>query len=604
MKNMFKHKLVAASALAVALFASYSCKEDDQFIFPEPADTELSTLEVMRKDPDFASFLEVADKCGEGTLDSLLNQSRVYTVWAPVNEAVKKDSLIQCIEEGKREAVFQQFVKYHIANNRHAANGEIEADNKLLMVNDKYVSFYGNTDDGYIFGNSNIIESNILTKNGLVHKISNVTKYDPSIWEALATINSVASFWDFCKSFTKKEIDKANSIPGPIVNQQQTYLDTAYYESNELLYLSNLGPVDNEDSILITFVPTSEVWDKLVAESPSFFRFNMEDWTDMQKIEADSISQVRGAKDYLRYLTYSMTEQEFVGGEIDLENLPDSLIAMHRDYPDRKKFALADFNAVETIKMSNGEIRVIDNMPFTPYDLWYDTISVEGENDGMVRRVGKDKDEMVMQSGSFTTRVIDDKKRNPAYDDELSNDRFVVAKEESASLLPYRTYFFKNVLSAKYKIAIVTVPENITSDEDIISITSADKDPSKLKSSALRITVNYGGQQIYANPQNQTVVQGKKAFLNTIRPKALAVDTIYLVNTTTKEPYIFDFEYCEDYSGITTRQFEDEDYTVEVKIESVQPAKSRTQLDQQFAKNFQLDQILLIPVREDETANP
>lgn len=603
MKNMFKHKLVAASALAIALFASYSCKEDDHFIFPEPANTELSTLEVMKKDPDFASFLEVADKCG--ALDSLLNQSRVYTVWAPVNEAVKKDSLIQCIEEGKREAVFQQFVKYHIANNRHAANGEIEPDNKLLMVNDKYVSFYGNTEDGYIFGNSNIIESNILTKNGLVHKISNVTKYDPSIWEALATINSVASFWEFCKSFTIKEIDKGNSIPGPIVNQQQTYLDTVYYERNEILNLNNLGPVDNEDSIYITFVPTSEVWNNLVAEAPAFFRFNTEEWTEEQIIEADSIANVRGAKEYLRYLTYSMTEQEFVDKQIDFENLPDSLIAMHRDYPDRKKFATAMFNTVETIKMSNGEIRVLGEMPFTPYDLWYDTIKVEAENEGMVRRIGEGNDATMSQAGLFTTITLDEKKRNPAYEDELSQDRFVFANVDG-STHPTRTYFFKNVLSAKYKIAIVTVPENITSDDDIVS--NKDKDPSKLNSSALRVTVNQGGKQLYANPASATTISGAQRYMNAIRPRPLAVDTIFLVDVSTNEPYIFDFEYCEDFSGISTRAFEDKDYTVEVKVESVRPAKrgtgNRPAADNAYAQNFQLDQILLIPVREDEPVNP
>lgn len=606
MKNMFRHKLIAASALAFALFASYSCKDDDKFIFPEPADTELSTLEVMRKDPELANFLEVADRCGEGTLDSLLNQSRVYTIWAPVNEAVDKDYLIQCIEDGKREMVFQQFIKFHIANNRHAANGEIDKSNKLMMINEKYVTFCGNTVDGYTFGDSRVVESNILTKNGLIHKISNAVTYSPSIWEALANINSVSTFWQFCKSFTVKEIDKHNSIPGPIVNQMPTYLDTVYYETNEILNLNNLGPVDNEDSIYITYVPTSEVWDKLVADAPAFFRYNMEEFTDEQKQEADSIANVRGAKDYLRYLTYSMTEQEFADGVIDFDNLPDSLIAMHRDYPDRKKFASSMFNEIERVTMSNGEIRVLDYMPFTPYDLWYDTIKVEAENDGMVR---KDADDVMVQSGLFETITLDEKERNEAYEDELSQDRFLLARPDG-STLPARTYFFRNVLSAKYKIAIVTVPENITSDDNIISGTVGD--PTTIKSSALRVTVSQSGEQLYSNPQSPIVINRQQYYLNSIRPNPLAVDTIYFVDTETSEPYVFDFQYCEDFSGISTRQFEEEDYTVEVSIQTVRPAirkivggRPQNAVDNVYAQNFQIDQILLIPVREEEeTTNP
>ena len=101
----------------------------------------------MQKDPDYANFLEVVDKCG--CLDSLLNQARVYTVWAPINSAVDKDALLEQIENGERETVFQQFVKYHISNYRHPANGTLEEDNSLLMLNGKYVAFVGDKENGY-----------------------------------------------------------------------------------------------------------------------------------------------------------------------------------------------------------------------------------------------------------------------------------------------------------------------------------------------------------------------------------------------------------------------------------------------------------------------
>lgn len=599
MKKMFKHKLLAVSALAVALFTGYSCQDDDNY--PMPANAGFTSLEVMKNDQDFANFLAVVDKCGEGCLDSLFNQSRVYTIWAPVIDDEKKESLIASIEEGNREDVFQQFVKFHIANYLHPANGELEATNKLLMMNNKYAVFTGNTTDGYTFGDCNLIEPNIRTKNGIIHKIAAPVKYSPSIWESLRSIASVKSFWDFCESFTVKEIDRINSIPGPIVNQQQTYLDTAYNEKNEITNGSNLGPIDNEDSLFITFVPTSEAWNRVYNEAPNFFRYDTENFTDEQKIEADSLSLVRGAKEYLRYLTYSITDQKVEEGKASLDNLPDSLIAYHRETP-RKKFPMTLFaNPVETINMSNGQLRVLDYMPFSPCDLWFDTIFVQADNFGLVR---VDENEITQQRGLFETIFVDEKKRNPAYDDDLAYDAYLQARPDG-STMPWRTYFFKNVLSAKYKVAFVTVPE------DFMTIPKEDEEntkPVKVNASSLRVSVNYRGEQLYANPATPVKVSGQDAYYNTIRPSIAKVDTIFLTNVDTGEPFVFDLGYCEDYSGISTREFKDKDYTFEVKIETAKPATRKIQagrpvisIDNAYAQSFQIDQIMLIPVVEDET---
>ncbi len=61
MKTIFKNKLLVASTLAVALFASYSCDDKDVFVFPEPVTAEKTMLEVMQEDDDFAQFLEVVE---------------------------------------------------------------------------------------------------------------------------------------------------------------------------------------------------------------------------------------------------------------------------------------------------------------------------------------------------------------------------------------------------------------------------------------------------------------------------------------------------------------------------------------------------------------
>lgn len=596
MKTMFKHKLIVAIALAAALFASYSCEDKDTYHFPEPGNEELTMLEVMQKDPDYANFLAVVDKCGVGCLDSLLNQSRVYTVWAPTNEAVDKDALIERIENGERETVFQEFVKYHISNYRHPANGDLSEESSLMMLNGKYVRFTGNTNDGYTFGDQEVIETNIIAKNGLIHKIANAVRYEPSIWELIKNTQLVKSFWDFCYSFNVKEIDYDASIKGPIVDQEQTYLDIVYRESNEILYLPQLGPVDNEDSLYIVYVPTSEVWNKVTTEAVEYFKFDQTNFTDEQKIEADSLSNVRGAKEYLRYLTYSMTDQEFANGVVDFENLPDSLVAMVNEKP-RKKMAVADLTPVEIIKASNGEMRILDYMPFKPTELWFDTIRVEAENE--YYNVRKDQYDAYVQRGKFNNETVDEKDIDPIYEgSELSGYAYMRA-EALDGILPTRTYFVRDVLSAKYKIAIIAVPEDFKQKGD--GVTNKNQ-------SALIVNVSQSGKTMATFPDPSLVKSmsgGKEGYLpdDVIRPEKAALDTIFLTDAETGEPHIFDFEYCEKFNGFSTKTFEDKDYTVEITISSavlVKKQGNRYQQNTAVDNTFRIDAILLIPVEEEE----
>lgn len=593
MKTMFKHKLMVALAVAATLFASYSCEDNDES-YPPLANAEVTSLEFMQNDPQLTSFLEVVDKCG--CLDSLLNQSRVYTIWAPVNEAVDKDALIERIENGEREAVFQEFVKYHISNFLHPANGTLEDDNNLLMLNGKYALFAGNINDGYTFGGNEIIQTNIRTKNGIVHKIAAKLEYKPSIWEALKSVKSIDSFWDFCHSFTVKEIDHGNSIPGPIVNQQQTYLDTAYYETNEILNFSNLGPIDNEDSIYIVYAPTAEVWNKVTAEAENYYRFYTDEFDEEQKYEADSLAKVRGAKDYLRYMTFSMTEQDFADGVIDFANLPDSLVSFHRQEP-RKKFASVDLvSTYEPIETSNGQLRILDYMPFKPTDLWHDTIRIEAESAGNVR---KDEYDDFVQRGTFATVRVNEKEMNPLYEKtKISGNNYLLASADGG-VLPTRTYFVKNILSAKYKIALIAVPEDILEKGD---------GTKNKNQSAISVLVTQRGETLceFPDPSVAVNLQGGagKAFLpdDVIRPEKAAVDTIFLCDAETGEPHVFDFKYCESYAGFSTWDYKDRDYTTEITISTVKLAKKQGKNYRQETavdNSFRIDAVLIIPV-EDE----
>ncbi len=618
MKAMFKNKLLAASALAIALFTSYSCSDsdiviDDVYQFPEPEDSELTALKVMQKDGDFADFLSVVDLCGEECADSLFNQERVYTIFAPVNGSFPISEIQSRIERGDREGVFREFVKSYVVNFKHAANGEL--DKELLMLNNKYVKFAGNATDGYTFGEREIIDKNILTKNAIIHKISSAVDYRPSLWEALKNVSSISDFWDFCASYTVREFDAGNSTPGDIINQEQTYLDSAFKESNVIR--NRLGSVDNEDSLIVMYAPTSELWNEIYETSASFFNYDMENFTEKQQHEADSIKYIRGIMLYLDRLTYSLTDQR-VNGEIPgFDNLPDSLVVRQQGYP-RKKYARAEFNEVESYPMSNGVLTVVDAMPVNPFNLWVDTIKLEPDykSGDVFRYIRKDTAKNGAISNIFTTKNVmytredvSKVKQNPDVVGKLSNGSYFFAQQPTKTNvtdLPRVKFFVEKVYSTCYKIAIITPPWFIESYED----TLVTKTGPQYNDTYLRVRVSQKGKEIAVIPSEEFDVTVSRNQLvpadKAVRVSKERLDTTFLKDAEGND-YIFKFDYCEEYSNLTELgEIGEEDYTVEIDFEVLQPAQQNK--NGKYAKmnsndigfRLMLDQIMLIPVNPEE----
>ena len=151
MNRKFKHGMSMALAVLSAMFMNTACTEDwnDHYDDNGTNASRTSILDIVKSDADLSNFSAVVEALG--CADSLLNQSRVYTLWAPVNEYVNKDSLLAEIENGNRDKVLNRFVESHIANFKYAASDSMKADNYMLLLNEKMVPFCGNYSDGYTF---------------------------------------------------------------------------------------------------------------------------------------------------------------------------------------------------------------------------------------------------------------------------------------------------------------------------------------------------------------------------------------------------------------------------------------------------------------------
>ena len=593
MNKIFRHKILAGVMLFGFILAGTSCQDKEVGInvTPETPFADKTLYEVIVNDPDLKDFVEVVNACGAHCADSLFNQSRVYTVWAPVNGTFNKDSIIaetvaDSTGNSNRDIVFRSFVEAHIANHLVAANGTLDDDNTVLLLNNKNAIFAGDYKNGYTFSGVSLDpnNTNIRMKNGLLHKIVSPSEYKYSIWEYMKIAEGVDSVAQYLYSYNVTEFNEGQSISGPIVNGEQTYIDSVFTTSNVWLDAwRGVGNINNEDSTYIVYVPTNAMWEKMVKKAEAHYNYNLDSLPEVTRIERDSLRRYNARLNNLKYMTYSVNEQKHVASS-------DSAMPAYRGGK-RALFAKADLekNVIFEKELSNGTFKVVDDMPYNQIHLWHDTIFLEGENQAM---------------WNYGTSVPTTVEVLKAYKSQLNKDSMLLGAEVSGGAYFSNTMesgtataLFKipKVLSAKYQVAIIVVPKNITNE----FIKKEDMHPSRL---SIRMWQNLGKvdpftgktsvelyEAIYYTPEDEEEFGEKDRSLLTDPYK---MDTLFF--TTDGEKAIIQPRYCEYYDGGAN------DYNVTLEISSTTATNAEKRKGKKFDPSIRIDKILLIPVLDSE----
>ena len=571
MNKIFGHKILAGALLLGFALAGSSCEDKDSIrVTPETPFADKTLYEVIVDDPDLTDFVEVINACGTHCADSLFNQARVYTVWAPVNGTFDKDSIIKETlkdENGNsnRDIVFRSFVEAHIANHLVPANGTLDDDNYVMLLNGKNAVFAGNYKTGYTFSGIELDKNctNTRVRNGILHKIVAPSEYKYSIWEYLKIAEGVDSVAKYLYSYNVTEFNEGQSISGPIVNGEQTFIDSVFTTSNSWLDAwRGVGNINNEDSTYIVYVPTNALWDKMVklAESHYNYDFSFANMTEATKLERDSLRKYYARFNNLKYMTYSANEQKYVASS-------DSMMPAYRGGK-RVLFAKADLeqNVISEMELSNGTFKIVDALPYKQTDLWHDTIFLEGENQSMWNY----------------TEVPDEVEVLTAYKSQINKDSMLLGAEVSGgAYFSYtkeaaNTAKFKipKLLSAKYNVAIVFVPKNITNE-------LVDKE----KMYETKMTV-----KIQQSPGKGSAIKLYEA----TRTKALytdpfKMDTLFL--TTNGEKAVIQPTYSEFYEGSAAK-----DYNVTLEVTSILPTNAEKNKGIYYDPVLRIDKIMFIPV--------
>lgn len=557
MNTKFKHRILTGVMMAATLFMGTSCDDSEGLKVTEEVPNANKTLyEVLLADAELEDFVEVINSCGEHCADSLFNKSRVYTLWAPVDGSFNKDSLLNEVKEGNRDEVFQRFVMAHVSNHLRAANGTLDNKNKILLLNDKVVTFMGDRESGYTFDGCPLVECNNRVKNGVLHKIASPAEYKYNIMEYLKIAENVDSVSNFIYSFNETEFSPGQSIMGPIVNGEQTYLDSVFVTNNDILnHWDGVGFLDNEDSTYTVYVPTNAAWDEFTSKSEKFFNYSLESKnpTSVKADERDSLRQHYTRINALKYMTFSDNEQIYVDS-------PDSILPIWQNggREELLKSQVEEF-VISEKQLSNGTFKVIDKCPFTFQELFYDTIKVEAENDAM-----RYKTENIVEYNRSASKNQLNKDSIFAGVKISGNSYFEGISPQNA---PARaSYKLPNALSAKYYLAVVTVPKNVT---------NADIEASELKPTRYTFTVAMEGQS------------GNIFKSGNIESLPDRVDTLFITDTK-GEKVVLDIPYCELYNT-----YNHEDYNLYLKVETGGNVRK-------YDYTIRIDAIMLIPVEETE----
>ena len=590
MNKNFRHKILAGAMLFGFMFAGTSCQDNEEGIkvTPETPYADKTLYEVIVNDPDLTDFVEVINACGAHCADSLFNHSRVYTVWAPVNGTFNKDSIINetvadSTGNSNRDIVFRSFVEAHIANHLVAANGTLDEKNTVLLLNNKNAVFTGDHRNGYTFSGIALDPSctNIRVWNGLLHKIVSPSEYKYSIWEYLKVAEGVDSVAQYLYSYNVTEFNEGQSISGPIVNGEQTFIDSVFTTSNVWLDAwSGVGNINSEDSTYTVYVPTNELWEKMVKQAEAHFNYDLsfESLSEATKIERDSLRRYYARLHNLKYMTYSDNEQKHVTS-------PDSAMPAYRGSK-RALFAKADLeeNVIFSKELSNGTFKIVNAVPYKQTDLWHDTIFLEGENQAMWN----------YPNNSVPTEV----ETLTAYKSQLNKDSMLLGAEVSGgAYFSYTkssgaaTAHFKipKVLSAKYQVAIVIVPKNITNE----FVKKEEMYPSRfdiVMRQNLGVVDPLTGDayiDLYTAKYDRTASKDKSLQTNPFK-----MDTLFF--TTDGEKAIIQPRYSEFYDG------EAKDYNVTLQISSTTATNAEKRQGKNFDTSIRIDKILLIPVLDSE----
>ena len=313
-----------------------------------------STLwENISSDQQLTKFTALARKCN---FTEMLNSSRFFTVWAPVDEAFSNDEYNRLMASDSATIV-RQFMQQHITEYNYPVSAALDSMT-IISLNYKHHPFTKTAFDGYAYK-----AVNLPATNGVMHKIDGLSEYYNNLYENIDNLKDCDSIKNYIQKYDEYYLDINASVIGPLRDGKQTYLDSVMKKRNNVINSIMRANLEDEDSTYCMLIPNDKAWNAAYsAINPCYNYIAKLDYMDLAKKStvASSIKATDAKADKASEATSALQDS------LTCRNIVNNLV-FSASYPQNGPlFGQGTLTSKDTVVTTNGRYlrhadRVLDH---------------------------------------------------------------------------------------------------------------------------------------------------------------------------------------------------------------------------------------------------
>lgn len=509
MKSIYQNTVKAGLLGAAVLLGFTACTDDHFDIQPSTVSGSNTIWQNVEANADLDSVAMIlrrckvmksqTDKSAKQTYAELLATSQQLTAWLPKNgtfnakqylDELDSAAVLRAKDEmaGTRAEydVANRFARNHIARFNYESN---MGEQRIALMNSKIVNY--NAGEGTFNGvKLDAANANILSSNGMLHVLDGESQFAYNIFERLQVDSRFAKIYGDIDKYNVYTFSASSSTQGSMNhNGSMEYVDSVWSRTNSLMTDARLTYLTDEDSLYVSVIPTDAAYEAARQKIQGLFKYaknynyawdaSKRDWTNKGtnalKFNTDSLTTYNVTSRILSASSFSVgynsegpvttsNPQAFLNHVLTADSLNSnaSLVIYNKDKGNVNPIFDGQ-TADDAIKASNGYIFAVDNYNYDPSYSFIQKMNINGHNTSQVTGSTSEQAQYV---------TLNNENQNAEVNvDALGVDNFYYYFPVSGNSQLNIDFKLNNVLSTKYKISIVLLPNrvninNIRAEED------------------------------------------------------------------------------------------------------------------------------------------
>ena len=499
MKSIYQNTVKAGLLGAAVLLGFTACTDDHFDIQPSTVSGSNTIWQNVEANADLDSVAMIlrrckvmksqTDKSAKQTYAELLATSQQLTAWLPKNgtfnakqylDELDSAAVLRAKDEmaGTRAEydVANRFARNHIARFNYESN---MGDQRIALMNSKIVNY--NAGEGTFNGvKLDAANANILSSNGMLHVLDGESQFAYNIFERLQVDSRFAKIYGDIDKYNVYTFSASSSTQGSMNhNGSMEYVDSVWTRTNSLMTGAWLTYLTDEDSLYVSVIPTDAAYEAARQKIHGLFKYaknynyawdaSKRDWTNKGtnalKFNTDSLTTYNVTSRILSASSFSVgynsegpvttsNPQAFLNHVLTADSLNSSarLVIYNKDKGNVNPIFDGQ-TADDAIKASNGYIFAVDNYNYDPSYSFIQKMNINGHNTSQVTGSTSEQAQYV---------TLNNENQNAEVNvDALGVDNFYYYFPVSGNSQLNIDFKLNNVLSTKYKISIVLLPNRV-----------------------------------------------------------------------------------------------------------------------------------------------